>query len=110
MKYVVVGGAGFIGSNIVDKLVEQNHEVVIIDNLSTGKMENVNPKASIEYLDISNTKECPSMVEIMSGADSVFLLAARDSPIHSAFFWCIFRLTLAFRPRLFLQPMPLPPW
>ena len=36
MKYVVVGGAGFIGSNIVDKLVEQNHEVVIIDNLSTG--------------------------------------------------------------------------
>ena len=77
MKYVVVGGAGFIGSNIVDKLVEQNHEVVIIDNLSTGKMENVNPKASIEYLDISNTKECPSMVEIMSGADSVFLLAAK---------------------------------
>ena len=77
MKYVVVGGAGFIGSNIVDKLVEQNHEVVIIDNLSTGKMENVNPKASIEYLDISNTKECPSMVEIMSGAASVFLLAAK---------------------------------
>ena len=33
MKYVVVGGAGFIGSNIVDKLVEQNHEVVIIDNV-----------------------------------------------------------------------------
>ena len=77
MKYVVVGGAGFIGSNIVDKLIEQNHEVVILDNLSTGKMENVNPKASIEYLDISNTKECPSMVEIMSGADSVFLLAAK---------------------------------
>ena len=37
MKYVVVGGAGFIGSHIVDKLVEQNHEVIIIDNLSTGK-------------------------------------------------------------------------
>ena len=77
MKYVVVGGAGFIGSNIVDKLIEQNHEVVIIDNLSTGKMGNVNPKASIEYLDISNTKECPSMIEIMSGADTVFLLAAK---------------------------------
>ncbi len=53
MKYVVVGGAGFIGSHIVDKLVEQNHEVIIIDNLSTGKMENVNPKASVEYIDIS---------------------------------------------------------
>ena len=35
MKYVVVGW--FIGSHIVDKLVEQNHEVIIIDNLSTGK-------------------------------------------------------------------------
>ncbi len=77
MKYVVVGGAGFIGSNIVDKLVEQNHEVVIIDNLSTGKMENVNPKASVEYIDISNENECPNMVEIMSGADTVFLLAAK---------------------------------
>ena len=77
MKYVVVGGAGFIGSNIVDKLIEQDHEVVIVDNLSTGKMENVNPKASIEYLDICNTEESSAMVEIMSGADSVFLLAAK---------------------------------
>ncbi len=77
MKYVVVGGAGFIGSNIVDKLVEQNHEVIVIDNLSTGKMGNVNPKASIEYLDICNTEESSAMVEIMSGADSVFLLAAK---------------------------------
>ena len=77
MKYVVVGGAGFIGSHIVDKLVEQNHEVVIIDNLSTGKMENVNPKASVEYIDISNVNECPNMVEIMSGADALFLLAAK---------------------------------
>ena len=77
MKYVVVGGAGLIGSNIVDKLVEQNHEVVIIDNLSTGKMENVNPKASVEYTDISNVNECPNMVEIMSGADALFLLAAK---------------------------------
>ena len=77
MKYVVVGGAGFIGSHIVDKLVEQNHEVIIIDNLSTGKMENVNPKASVEYIDISNVNECPNMVEIMSGADALFLLAAK---------------------------------
>ncbi len=77
MKYVVVGGAGFIGSNIVDKLIEQNHEVVIIDNLSTGKMENVNPKASVEYIDICNVNECSAMVEIMSGADALFLLAAK---------------------------------
>ena len=77
MKCLVTGGCGFIGSHIVDKLVEQNHEVVIIDNLSTGKMENVNPRASIEYIDISNENECSAMVEIMSGADTVFLLAAK---------------------------------
>ena len=51
MKYVVVGGAGFIGSNIVDKLVEQNHEVVVIDNLSTGKRENINPKVKVIKID-----------------------------------------------------------
>lgn len=77
MKYVVVGGAGFIGSNIVDKLVEKDHEVVIIDNLSTGKIENVNPKVRIEYIDISDTEQSKNMIEVMSGVDTVFLLAAK---------------------------------
>jgi len=77
MKYVVVGGAGFIGSNIVDKLVEQNHEVVVIDNLSTGKRENINPKVKLEYIDISDPKQDKNMTEVMKGADSVFLLAAK---------------------------------
>ena len=77
MKYVVVGGAGFIGSNIVDKLVEQNHEVVVIDNLSTGKRENINPKVQLEYMDISDPKQDKNMTEVMKGADSVFLLAAK---------------------------------
>ena len=77
MKYVVVGGAGFIGSNIVDKLIEQNHEVVVIDNLSTGKRENINPKVQLEYMDISDPKQDKNMTEVMEGADSVFLLAAK---------------------------------
>ena len=77
MKYVVVGGAGFIGSNIVDKLIEQNHEVVVIDNLSTGKRENINPKVKLEYIDISDPKQDKNMTEVMKGADSVFLLAAK---------------------------------
>jgi len=77
MKYVVVGGAGFIGSNIVDKLIEQNHEVVVIDNLSTGKRENINPKVQLEYMDISDPKQDKNMTEVMKGADSVFLLAAK---------------------------------
>ena len=77
MKYVVVGGAGFIGSNIVDKLVEQNHEVVIIDNLSTGKSENVNPKAKLCVVDIMKPHNAECLVDCMKGADTVFLLAAK---------------------------------
>ena len=41
MKYLVTGGAGFVGSNLVDKLISDGHDVVIIDNLSTGKKENL---------------------------------------------------------------------
>ena len=44
-KCLVTGGAGFIGSNLVDALIEEGHEVLVIDNLSTGKKEHVNPKA-----------------------------------------------------------------
>ena len=43
-KYLVTGGAGFIGSHMCDKLISLNHEVVCFDNLSTGKMENVRGK------------------------------------------------------------------
>ena len=45
MKVLVTGGAGFIGSNVVDALVKDGHEVTVLDNLSTGKKENVNPSA-----------------------------------------------------------------
>ena len=41
-KVVVTGGAGFIGSNLVDVLIAQNIQVIIIDDLSTGKLENIN--------------------------------------------------------------------
>ena len=55
-KVIVTGGAGFIGSNLVDKLIERGIKVTIIDNLSTGKIENVNPKAKLHILDISRHK------------------------------------------------------
>lgn len=52
MKILVTGGAGFIASNIADAYIEEGHEVVILDNLSTGKMENVNPKAKFYQIDL----------------------------------------------------------
>jgi len=51
-KYLVTGGAGFIGSNLVDELINQGNEVVVMDNLSTGKKENLNSKAKFYKIDI----------------------------------------------------------
>ncbi|ODS31185.1 MAG: UDP-glucose 4-epimerase [Candidatus Scalindua rubra] len=56
MKVLVTGGAGFIASHLVDSLISQGHDVVIIDNLSTGKRENVNSKAAFFEEDICNTE------------------------------------------------------
>lgn len=55
-KVLVTGGAGFIGSHLVDKLIEQGHQVVVIDNLSTGRKENLNPRAKFYELDICDSK------------------------------------------------------
>lgn len=52
MKILVTGGAGFIGSHVVDALVERGDEVVIVDNLSTGFKRNINPKAKFYQLSI----------------------------------------------------------
>ncbi len=54
MKILVSGGAGFIGSNIVDEYVVLDHEVVILDNLSTGLKKNINPKAEFILEDINS--------------------------------------------------------
>jgi len=73
MKCLVTGGAGFIGSNLVDELVRQGHEVTVLDNLSTGLKENINPSAKLIEADIRNLEAIrPAFV----GQDWVFHLAA----------------------------------
>jgi UDP-glucose 4-epimerase len=52
MKILVTGGAGFIASHVVDCYLDHGHEVVVLDNLSTGKRENLNPRARFVELDI----------------------------------------------------------
>lgn len=52
MKLLVTGGAGFIGSHIVDRLVQEGHEVVVVDNLATGKRRNINRSAKFYKVDI----------------------------------------------------------
>jgi UDP-glucose 4-epimerase len=78
MKIIVTGGCGFIGSHLVEKLLMDNHEVIVIDNLSTGRMENV-----WHLLDNNNLKVVVSDVAdfdlinpLFSGVDWVFHLAA----------------------------------
>jgi UDP-glucose 4-epimerase len=55
MKILVTGGAGFIGSNVVDAYIERGHKVVVVDDLSSGKKENLNKKAKFYKLDICDS-------------------------------------------------------
>jgi UDP-glucose 4-epimerase len=55
-KCLVTGGAGFIGSHLVDRLIKEGYQVAVIDNLSTGKKENLNKKAKFYKIDIRSPK------------------------------------------------------
>ncbi len=56
MKVLVTGGAGFIGSHIVDRLIDEGHEIVVVDDLSTGKDKNINIKTKFYKLNIQDSK------------------------------------------------------
>lgn len=73
MNIIVTGGAGFIGSHIVDALVERGDNVAIIDNFSTGREENVNPGAKLFNMDIRDAQ-----------VDGVFAGFRPDAVIHEA--------------------------
>jgi len=72
-KVVIVGGAGFIGSNLAEACVERGDEVHVIDSLVGGKKENVPVRATLHEVDIRNYDD---IAPIIDGADTVFHLAA----------------------------------
>jgi UDP-glucose 4-epimerase len=79
MRYLVTGGAGFIGSNTVDELVRRGHDVVVLDNLSTGKPENLaEARSKIKLIQVSITN-LEALREACRGADCVIHLAAQTS-------------------------------
>jgi UDP-glucose 4-epimerase len=78
VKTVVTGGAGFIASHLVDRLIADGHSVRVLDNFSTGRPENLahlarDPRLSLERVDISTE---PRLQTLVAGADWVFHLAA----------------------------------
>jgi nucleoside-diphosphate-sugar epimerase len=79
MRYLVTGGAGFIGSNIVDELVRRGHRVVVLDDLSAGKESNLaDVRAKID-LRVGSITDLAAVQSACNGADYVIHLAARTS-------------------------------
>lgn len=72
-NFLVTGGAGFIGSHVVDALVAEGHGVRVIDNLSNGRAEQVHSSAELIIGDIT---DFPTVLSAMNGMDGVFHLAA----------------------------------
>ena len=79
MRYLVTGGAGFIGSNIVDELVKRGQEVVVLDDLSAGKEANLTAVREKIDLHIGTITDLAAVQSACKGVDHVIHLAARTS-------------------------------
>ena len=76
MKYVVTGGAGFVGNHLVRLLVKEGHEVVVIDNLHKGKKENLEPVLSRIQFEKVDIRDYDNLEKILKDIDGVFHQAA----------------------------------
>src|SRR3989344_1716061 len=77
---LVTGGAGFIGSHTVDLLISKGYKVTVLDNLSTGKRENINKKANFIFRDLVNIDK---NIKKFKNIDAVIHCAAQISVIKS---------------------------
>ncbi len=76
-RVLVTGGAGFIGSHLVDSLVALGAETVVYDNLSNGDVSNLNSAAKLIVADIN---DAPTLLQAVAGVDLIFHLAAQINP------------------------------
>ncbi len=92
MKVFITGGAGFIGSHLAERLLHGGHEVLVLDNLSTGAMENIEPlvdRAGFDYR-IGTVMDGPLVSELVDRCDVTVHLAAAvgvrlivEQPVHT---------------------------
>ncbi len=82
--YLVTGGCGFIGSHLADRLIADGHWVTILDNLSTGRLENKPPAARLVVGDVADPE---AVRQAMEGMDGVFHLAAVASVQRARELW-----------------------
>lgn len=82
--FIVTGGCGFIGSHMVDKLISLGYKVIVIDNLLSGNLQNLNSSAILENVDITDYKSIVSVIDKYDNVDGIFHFAAiARTP------WCI---------------------
>lgn len=89
MKILVTGGAGFIGSHVVDKYISLGHQVDILDNLSSGKLENINKDAKLYKLDIRSQEAfeliCEQKYDVINHhAAQISVVESMRDPIYDA--------------------------
>src|SRR4051794_12837298 len=82
MKALVTGGAGFIGSNICRLLLEEGHQVAVLDNLQTGFRQNLEIPGTIRFIE-GDVRDRAAVAEAIEGCDTVFHLAASVGNVRS---------------------------
>ena len=86
-NYLVTGGCGFIGSHLVDRLIADGHRVLILDDLSTGKLANIDTDSEACKLVVGDVSDTALVKECMHGMDGCFHLAAVSSVQQSNEEW-----------------------
>jgi nucleoside-diphosphate-sugar epimerase len=82
LKIIVTGGAGFIGSHITEKLIELHHQVIVIDNLSTGNIKNISHLSQLKFIQ-ADINDSQVLEQLLPDADYIFHLAALGSVTRS---------------------------